>query len=136
MPNPPSSPLPKIRIPRLRKEPPFLLLGVLFAPNRSRLGDTLLLLLLLPPSLLLAPSRRLLPLLAVQNKKDERGGQRQNHNALQDTVIFKVRPIAPGHSVIIHAVVELVIVLVVVLQEVVDPLAEGPVFRWGCGGKG
>ena len=137
MPNPPSSPLTKIRRPRLlrklllpcprkctsclRNNPLLPLLPLLLLP-----------LLLLPLSQQLLPPRRLLALLAIQDQKHQGGGQTHNDQALHDTIV-KIERVAARHAVVIQLVVGVIVVLVqVILDKVIDPLAKGPVFLWGC----
>ena len=137
VPNPSNTPLPKIGIPRRRKESSLLLLRrrrLLTPPNCTPLSTswcTSLLLLLLPR--LLLPPGRLLALLTVHDQESQRGGQAEDHDALQDAII-EIEPVAAGHGVVlVHVVVQVIVVLgVVVLEKVIDPVAERPVLFQRC----
>ena len=111
MSNPSGTPLPKVWIPRLREEPPFLRLRLLLVSSG---WPSLVRLLWLPPRLLL-PSGRLLPLLAVHEQENQRGGQTEDHDALHETVVVKIQFIAVRHTVSVLLVHIIVVLRVVVL---------------------
>lgn len=94
---------------------------------RSRLA-LLLLLLLTPPGLFLSPVL-LLSLLPVVQKENEGQGEEHDDEALGDAVVLDGSALGAAADGVIEyvLVVRVVVEQLVVLQEVGDPLAEGPV---------
>jgi hypothetical protein len=81
-------------------------------------------LLLLYPCLLFPPPRLLLPVLAVHNQEGQCGSEAKDHDTFHHAVV-NVQGITARHTgIVVDLFIEVVVVLGVVLEEVVDPLAE------------
>ena len=115
MPDPASGPVGDLRIPRRREHPPILL--PLILP--------------LPP--LLLPSVLLLPELPVVQKPRERHEEPEYEQEL-DVRLLVHHVIVVADRVVEDVVVEALFVIQnVILNEVCNPLGEGPVLLWFCG---
>lgn len=94
------------------------------------ISSLLLLLLLFPLSSCLLRS---LPLLPVIHEECERQGEAHDDECVNKAVIVVIpwimRCVSAGHGVVVDIVIQpIVIKEAIILNEIIDPLAEGPVF--------
>lgn len=126
MPYTTSYPIREIWVSRRREETTIVLGWRGRRPTKTNNASSLLLLLSLSPSLFCT-----LSLLSVIDKEGKRQGQSHDDHRVDKAIIILVRAImrriSTWHSVIIVIIVQSIVVVEIVLDKVVDPLAERPV---------
>lgn len=124
---PSRSPLREIGVARGREQASIVLRCGCCHPRYCGSGIASLLLLLLLVSL---------ALLSVVNKERERQGEAHDDECIHEAVVIisrVVRRVSTGHGVVIDVVVQTVVVKVaIILNEIVDPFAQGPVLLCFC----
>lgn len=124
MPHSPSCPICEVWIPWRREETPVVLRWCSWSCC-SRVAS--LLLLPLAPGLFTP-----FTLLSVVDKEGKRKRQAHDDDRVYEAVIVSfaciVRCIAAGHGIVVVIIVQPVVVVEVILDEIVDPLTERPVF--------
>lgn len=132
MSHPANNPLVEVWITRRREQPTVVLRCGWW--RRPSYVSTLLLLLLLQQLPLPSSLFRPLALLPVVDEESKRESQPHDDHRIYEPVIFPlawvVRGVAPGQGVVVDVVVPhaVIVVIGVILQEVGDPFAKGPVF--------
>lgn len=123
------NPLVEVRVTH-RREEAVVILCLASRWNSCYITSLLLLLLSLSPLLF-----RSLALLTIVDEEGE--GQREPHDdnrVYQPIIVFSwiVGRVSTRHCVVVDVVVQIVAVVKVILDKIVDPFAEGPIFLIFC----